>query len=242
VARPHAAATATLGPFVPPAVGVAARTALAPDARLLLDLPDAESVPLVAVRQAGLGRAAAFTSAPLDGWAPAWASTEGARILRALLAWVAAADDVGTPRIHVAMDGPDVRVVVRDVDANPAGAYALQLPDGRTVPCRPTAPGHHEARWPLPAAALLATLVDGATGGPRARVPIPGGAAGEWDGAGVDRAGCERVAALAGGSVAAAPALWRPATSWTEGRRRLDGWCLAAAVLALLGAFAAKRR
>ncbi|MCI0341880.1 MAG: hypothetical protein L0216_12140, partial [Planctomycetales bacterium] len=219
---------------------------------VLLGMRDADgsTVPLVAIRRAGLGWCAAFTSSPAEGWAPEWGRTpEGAMLLRRLLDAVMApgAGELVDARVRESDEG--VVLSARWKGPEPADGRRLSVRDGDAAPVamRPVDTGRYEATLPRSKEARVVAVVAvgdgaGADSKPVARVPLPGGYSPEWRRVGPDRDALRSLADAGGGDIADEPALWRPWDRGGRSRRSLDGVLLLGGLVLALGAFGSRRR
>ncbi|MHC5019205.1 MAG: vWA domain-containing protein [Planctomycetota bacterium] len=227
-----------------PAVRRANRTALNDGAMVLLRLPGAEPAPLLAVRETGLGRSAAFTSLPAPPWMEPAAAPSYGGVVASALGWVLAGDRAGDTALRATAAVDHVAVEARWIGAAPADGRLLDLLDGDVrLPLEPVAPGRYRTLAALQAEARLATLVERRDGTDRTlgRIALPGGWAAEWSGCGVDLDGCHRLARAAGGTAVDDAVLWRPLPLPGEAPRPLGGWLLGAGLLLLVALFGKRR-
>lgn len=232
-------------PAALPRVQRANRTVLSPGAIEVLRLAGDEPAPLLAVRDAGHGRSAAFTSSPDLAWAPRWGSGDGGALVAAALNYVLAGDRAGAVAVRATAEADRVRVVARWIGGDPADGRQLDLLDGDSrIALRPVGPARYAADAPLTGAARLVRLVEITPHGerPLGRVAMPGGWAAEWDGSGIDLDGCDRIAAAAGGVAVADAMVWQPLPLPGEAPQPIGGWLLGLGLMALLALFGLRRR
>jgi hypothetical protein len=196
------------------------------------------------VREAGLGRSAAFTSR----WSPPWMAAPSVPayggVIAGALSWILAGDRAGDTALRATTAGGHVMVEARWIGAQPADGRLLDLRDGDArIPLQPVAPGRYRARAPLRADARLATVVERLKETERTlgRIALPGGWAAEWSGGGIDLEGCHRLARAAGGTAVDDALLWRPLPLPGEAPRPLGGWLLGAGLVLLLALFGKRR-
>lgn len=236
-------------PSTLPRVKRANRVALNDGAVELLRLPGQKPgekpAPLLAVRETGRGRTAAFTSWPTSHWAQGWASGEAGGLLASVLTYVMAADRSADVALRAAAGAESVVVTARWMGAGDRDGRQLDLLDGdRRISFVPQGPGRYQASAPLTATARLVSVVERSASGdrPLGRLALPGGWAAEWAGAGIDLNGCDRLAAAAGGTAVTDALLWRPLSLPGEAPRPIGGWLLGAGLLLVLALFGWRRR